>query len=248
MKRYNSEQVQSGDMVLDPFVGTASILVALSHLRCSCFGFDIDARVLRGNMQASKQQLNEDREEQKLAQSQVTSCSSSSGAPQKRDIFANFAAYGLERPELVRLDNHLADRHLTIAKPLAMNGDETSETKIEDYDAHRDNISTLNNNSRNGDFSTSSQVRNFSTEGMYDAIITDPPYGIRAGAKKSGRKGGVSYTIEPERRGDHVPSTQTYPVEEVMLDLLHTAARTLVMCACDLTANMNTYISSNVYD
>jgi tRNA (guanine10-N2)-methyltransferase len=64
---------------------------------------------------------------------------------------------------------------------------------------------------------------------MFDVIVTDPPYGIRAGAKKSGKKGGVAYTIEKERRFDHIPSTQTYAVEEVMLDLLHTAAKLLVM-------------------
>ena len=52
--------------------------------------------------------------------------------------------------------------------------------------------------------------------------------GIRAGAKKSGKKGGAKYTIPAESRSDHVPSTQNYPVEEVMLDLLHTAAKLLV--------------------
>jgi hypothetical protein len=38
----------------------------------------------------------------------------------------------------------------------------------------------------------------------------------------------VEYTVAPERRIDHIPCTQHYPVEEVMLDLLHTAAKTLV--------------------
>jgi tRNA (guanine10-N2)-methyltransferase len=59
--------------------------------------------------------------------------------------------------------------------------------------------------------------------------LNDPPYGIRAGARKSGRKDTVSYSISEEKRFDHIPSTQNYPVEEVMLDLLHTAASSLVM-------------------
>ena len=63
---------------------------------------------------------------------------------------------------------------------------------------------------------------------MFDAIVTDPPYGIRAGAKKSGKRKQVTYTVADDRRIDHVPSTQHYAVEEVMLDLLHNAARTLV--------------------
>lgn len=59
---------------------------------------------------------------------------------------------------------------------------------------------------------------------MFDAILTDPPYSIRAGAKKSGKKGGVVYTVEEEMRENHYPATQNYGVEEVMLDLLHNAA------------------------
>jgi len=43
-----------------------------------------------------------------------------------------------------------------------------------------------------------------------------------------GRKGGsCTYRILPECRADHIPSVQPYPVEEVLLDLLHTAASSL---------------------
>lgn len=61
-----------------------------------------------------------------------------------------------------------------------------------------------------------------------DAIITDPPYGIRAGAKKSGRDG-VANIIPDDRRNDLIPCTQNYAVEDVMLDLLHVAATALKM-------------------
>jgi hypothetical protein len=44
----------------------------------------------------------------------------------------------------------------------------------------------------------------------------------------SGKRKQVTYTVSADRRQDHIPSTQHYAVEEVMLDLLHTAARTLV--------------------
>jgi hypothetical protein len=65
------------------------------------------------------------------------------------------------------------------------------------------------------------------------------------GAKKSGKKAQVTYSLSPAERTDHIPSTQNYPVEEVMLDLLHAAARLLVryshcttahICACTLAA------------
>lgn len=48
-------QVSQGSTVLDPFVGTASILVASSHFGAHCFGTDIDMRVLKGQMHAGVQ-------------------------------------------------------------------------------------------------------------------------------------------------------------------------------------------------
>ena len=73
----------------------------------------------------------------------------------KRDIFENFKSYGLSPPELIRLDNHLCDKHYYV-----------------------------NSNRHNSDPSSSTSSQ-FST-GYFDLIITDPPYGIRAGAKKCG--------------------------------------------------------------
>lgn len=65
---------------------------------------------------------------------------------------------------------------------------------------------------------------------MFDAIVTDPPYGIRAGARKSGsRKEGEVRPILEEHRYDHVAQTRPYAVSDVMADLLNVAAMTLVM-------------------
>ena len=68
----------------------------------------------------------------------------------KRDIFENFKSYGLAPPELIRLDNHLCDKHYYV-NSTRHNSDPTEST------------------------------------GFFDLIITDPPYGIRAGAKKCGK-------------------------------------------------------------
>ena len=246
----NISRVQPGMLAYDPFVGTASILIALTHFGAQCTGSDIDPRVLRGEMHAgTTSEDDEDHHHDKHHSSKhtqdqlqvdglkpqkniepttvsITSSAesvhaagissadalpfipnsiaeatakkkaklsgSSSSSTTKRNIFENFKAYGLPLPELVRMDNHLFDRHL--------------------------NISTRNS-------CNSANVKN---EGYFDVIVTDPPYGIRAGAKKTGKAAPVTYTIPTERRHDHIPSTQRYPVEEVMLDLLHTAARSLV--------------------
>ncbi|KAL7540804.1 hypothetical protein ACHAXR_010392 [Thalassiosira sp. AJA248-18] len=65
---------------------------------------------------------------------------------------------------------------------------------------------------------------------LFDAIVTDPPYGIRAGARKSGpRKDGEVRPVLDEHRYDHVAQTRPYSVSDVMADLLNVAASTLKM-------------------
>ena len=57
---------------------------------------------------------------------------------------------------------------------------------------------------------------------VFDAIICDPPYGIRAGGKKS-----VAKTTKVKCRDTHIPSTEPYTFEECLKDLLHLAAKHL---------------------
>lgn len=69
---------------------------------------------------------------------------------------------------------------------------------------------------------------------IFDAIICDPPYGVRAGGRKSGGRKllkGVKdpYTIPENKREDHIPSTAPYMFAECVHDLLDMAARLLVM-------------------
>jgi len=100
----NMALVQPGDIVIDPFVGTGSVLVPCATFGALCYGVDIDMRILMGK--------------------------------NKKTIVSNFEQYNLPLPELLRADN---------SRPP------------------------------------------FNCEGFFDAIVCDPPYGIRAGARKTGR-------------------------------------------------------------
>jgi tRNA (guanine10-N2)-methyltransferase len=177
----NMAGVTAGDLCLDPFVGTASLLVPLAHHGAFCMGTDIDVRVIRGMMYAGSNRK-EDAAVAKAQQNKTPQSAQGDEAAEevRRDVFTTFGDYALPAPELLRLDLHSFAKHY-----------------------------------------------HHSAHGMFDAIVTDPPYGIRAGGRKSGKASGVVYEISKERRHDHIPVTQNYGVEEVMLDLLDCSATLL---------------------
>ena len=66
------------------------------------------------------------------------------------------------------------------------------------------------------------------TAGVLDAIICDPPYGVRAGARKTGaRQDKLPKPIPEEHRATHIPGTVGYGIGEVMMDLLNFAVKYL---------------------
>ena len=124
--------VRPGAVVLDPFVGTGSILIACAQFRAQlCVGTDIDIRVLRGK--------------------------------KGRNVFSNFAQYNLPPPELVRSDNALHGAHFRVLP-------------------------------------------------LYDAIVCDPPYGIRARARRTGSRRAEVKPVPEHLRADHIPQTRPYAV------------------------------------
>ncbi|KAJ1823202.1 hypothetical protein LPJ56_000141 [Coemansia sp. RSA 2599] len=72
---------------------------------------------------------------------------------------------------------------------------------------------------------------------LFDAIVTDPPYGVRAGAKRLGRRNGTvpenSFRIVDgvanHKRSDYYPPTVPYEMSDVINDLLEFAAEKLVV-------------------
>ena len=116
----NFAQVKEGQMVIDPFVGTGSLLIPPSVYKAICFGCDLDVRVLRGYSVGYTRKSEEDKSYEKM----------------KGNIFSNFDDYNLERPQIIRQDIN----------------------------------------------KSGFRKKNF----LFDAIICDPPYGWRAGVRKTG--------------------------------------------------------------
>lgn len=72
--------------------------------------------------------------------------------------------------------------------------------------------------------------------GLFDAIVADPPYGIRAGAKRLGRRDESKQRSEAflmpdgtysHQRPDYVPPSKPYPLDDLIADLLRLSATLL---------------------
>ncbi|KAL6076172.1 tRNA (guanine(10)-N2)-methyltransferase [Balamuthia mandrillaris] len=66
----------------------------------------------------------------------------------------------------------------------------------------------------------------------FDAVICDPPYGVRAGGKKVGKKDKPGRQKAKQRRVEssntaHIPQCVSYEIPEVLKDLIDFSARTL---------------------
>lgn len=54
----------------------------------------------------------------------------------------------------------------------------------------------------------------------FDAIVCDPPYGVRAGARKIGTTRREVKSIPTELLDNHIPATTVYEVEEVVFPFI----------------------------
>ena len=201
----NAARCRGGQLALDPFCGTGSILVALAAAGARVVGADIDVRVLRdghaadGNAAAAlarrrpknapkkrtaKRMALKAAAERAAAAAGGASASSSppppteaeSKQPVASDVLSNFAYYGLT-PRLVDLVR--LDAHRPLLRP--------------------------------------------SLPACFDAVVADPPYGVRAGGRKSERVPGRAVAD----RATHVPQTFGYSLTECLEDLLDLSARLL---------------------
>lgn len=158
----NLSKVTANSIVMDPFVGTGSLLVSAAHFKAHCLGIDFDWRILHGQQRGAKY-----------------------------NIWDNFQQYKLKKPELICAD--LAHPVFKATMP---------------FSYLKPNNQTLD-------------------DGFLDAIVCDPPYGVRAGARKSGRKDNAPRDLKWNEFNDHVPPSQVYDVEDVIHDLMDFSAAML---------------------
>ena len=145
----NLAQVKANDLVLDPFVGSGSLLVAAAKFGAYVMGCDIDYLLLHGLTRPSKK--------------------GKKARDPDESIQANLAQYKLEHRYI---DVMVAD-----------------------------------------------SSRSFWHDGCcFDAIITDPPYGIRESSIRVGQK--ESKKVPKECLKIHIPSKVSYSLGDINHDLL----------------------------
>lgn len=68
--------------------------------------------------------------------------------------------------------------------------------------------------------------------GWLHAVVCDPPYGVRAGGRRGGGRkkdeNGEAFAVPPHLRHNHIPSTEFYPLDDCLADLLDASAQALV--------------------
>jgi tRNA (guanine10-N2)-methyltransferase len=153
----NIAKVNYGDFVLDPFVGSGSILVAAAEMGALVFGSDIDYKLLHGLSRPSRPNV-------KKREADET-------------VFGNLTQYSMS--------SHFGDVVLADAsRPV-----------------FRDSF-------------------------KFDAVICDPPYGIREPIERIGTDK-VDFKIPEEMLPLHFPAKIRYGLKEIIKDLLDFSSKVL---------------------
>ncbi|XP_024080900.1 tRNA (guanine(10)-N2)-methyltransferase homolog isoform X2 [Cimex lectularius] len=156
----NQALVKKGDIILDPFVGTGSLLISAAQFGGYVLGADIDYLMIHGKSRPTRKQ---DRHKPRVDES----------------IYQNMVQYNLQSQYL---DVVVADSSLPLWKP----------------------------------------------QFTLDAIITDPPYGVREAMER------VGSTRDDKKISDvhlktHIPSKIQYSLTELISDLLLFSVKHLKM-------------------
>ena len=94
----NLNLASRGKMFYDPFVGTGSLLVSCAHFGASCWGSDIDGRMVRGNTSGSGSSSGggESGDVMMMRRREAAGMKKKNGEGKRKDVRSNFAQYGIE--------------------------------------------------------------------------------------------------------------------------------------------------------
>ncbi|RNF00546.1 putative methyltransferase [Trypanosoma rangeli] len=187
-------KVRRGAYVLDPFCGTGSILVAAAHYGAVTLGADADGRVMRSGSLRYRASRQQQQQQDAVWRSHT----------QEALVRAGISAAEAAAPSM-----------WTNFKLYGL----TAPDRV------RLNFATWRSALRpcNVDDGAQRSMTGHGAEdrGFLDAIVTDPPYGIREPRKKAERPPGALVAGADE--------LATYPVSSITLDLLLFAAEALVL-------------------
>ncbi|QDZ19460.1 tRNA guanosine-2'-O-methyltransferase [Chloropicon primus] len=195
----NMAQVERGSVAFDPYVGTGSILIACSHVGAMTVGGDIDIRVIVWGK--DKVLACDDEEEEGGANKNKNKRKGKGWGNDNQPAFAPHQKGGGKDADskVKRVDVWSNFDSYGLERPLA----------LVRCDAH------------------ALPFRTDCVE-VFDAVVCDPPYGIRAGGRKSGGRKGLHLREVPEQfKDEHIPSTAVYPMSECLADLLDLSAKLL---------------------
>eukprot|EP00434_Breviolum_minutum_P036192 symbB.v1.2.032062.t1/scaffold3798.1/size50166/2 len=221
----NCARAQSGQYGMDPFCGTGGLLLAMTHFGAKLFGGEIDIRVVRGwriaytKNKAAVMEAAEKRGLQSTGSGAAKACSETPSDRREEDserISLNYLlkiglpVQGVKKAKQLNPNARAEKDHA-----LASAGGCNIFTNFVQYDLPSPEVVVCDNA-----MPCWRQPRG----GWLDFIVTDPPYGVRAGAKKQGREG---KDVVVQDVNSYIPSKVSYGEDELSQDLLNFAAESL---------------------
>eukprot|EP00392_Amoebophrya_sp_AT5.2_P013279 g13397.t1 len=246
----NCAQVSRKKIAMDPFCGTGGLLIPMAHFGTLTFGSDLDIRVLKGWRIAYQKNAKKCAEicnrrfgffgqEHEVVQENAR--------PLEVGVPTQENARPAEQSKKPAIHCHSGQTAVTTSTttptrassppPPSAAGERGAAKKghqndckdvfmnFYQYGLKRPEIVVTDNARGPWRTSSSSGVDRKNQKPWLDAIVTDPPYGIRAASKKVGHSGESDKIYD---RRNYIPRKGEYEEEEILHDLLTFAADSLV--------------------
>lgn len=204
----NVAAIRTGSLVYDPFVGTGSLLCTAAAFGGLVLGSDIDGRQMRGTVGVDNRKEN----------------AYSTGVAEGMGGGRGHAGKNMAMGEETEIGDTGADPSSN--SPEQSNRSLVGNLRTYGLEGHLLDalVFDIRQHPWRADASSSRSMQ-------FDTILTDPPYGVRAGAKKIGTRSpypiSASAGLTAEERALRYPKTIAYEMEELAEDLHKFAAHFL---------------------